>query len=147
MRQISGQKDEYSLGKNIKKFQTQTNLPFGPSSDGYKIYCKSRGMNLGFKYQPNLSRHNEECLVKISDQNTQGVRCSKSWTKSEQNWFSENRMSWLYFPASSFCDSFMDVPPYLGANNIWKYLCEFFQRNTDAELKIAESRAKFQRLR
>jgi len=27
----------------------------------------------------------------------------------------------------------MDVPPYLGANSVLKYLCEFFQRNTDPE--------------
>jgi len=27
----------------------------------------------------------------------------------------------------------MDVPSYLGANNIQKYLCELFQRNTDLE--------------
>jgi len=27
----------------------------------------------------------------------------------------------------------MDVHPYLDANNIWKYLCEFFQRSTDPE--------------
>jgi len=27
----------------------------------------------------------------------------------------------------------MEVPPYLGANNIRKYLCECFQRNTDPE--------------
>jgi len=27
----------------------------------------------------------------------------------------------------------MGVPPYLGANNIRKYLCEFFQRNTGPE--------------
>ena len=29
------------------------------------------------------------------------------------------------------CDLFMDVPPYLSAKYIWKYLCEFCQRNTD----------------
>jgi len=90
-------------------------------------------MNLELKSQPKLNRHSDERLVKISDQNTQGVRCSKSQTESKQNWFSENKISWLFFPVSSFCDSFMDVRPYLGANNIWKYLCEFFQRNTVAE--------------
>ncbi len=36
-------------------------------------------------------------------------------------------------PVSSFCDLFMNVPPYLGAKYIWKYLCEFFQRNTGPE--------------
>jgi len=34
--------------------------------------------------------------VKISDQNTQGVRRSKSQTESEQNLFSENETSWLF---------------------------------------------------
>ena len=58
------------------------NLPFGPGIDEYKIYCKSCGMNLGLKSQPKHNRHNEECLVKNSDQNTQGVRCSKSQTES-----------------------------------------------------------------
>jgi len=79
----------------------------------------------------------------MSDQNNQGVRRSKSETESEQNWFSENKTSWLFFPVSSFCNSFMDVPPYLRANNIWKYLCEFFLHNTEAEKQNAESRAKF----
>jgi len=78
-------------------------------------------------------RHSDECLVKILHQNTQGVSRSKSQTESEQNWFFENKTSWLFFPVSYFCDLFMDVPPYLGANNIWKQLCEFFQRNTDPE--------------
>jgi len=65
--------------------------------------------------------------------NTQGVRLSKSQTESEQIWFSENETCWLLFPVSSFCDLFMGVPPYLSANNIWKYLCEFFQRYTGPE--------------
>ena len=43
---------------------------------------------MGLKSQPKLSRHGEERLVKISDQNTQGVRRSKSQTEGEQNWFS-----------------------------------------------------------
>ena len=97
------------------------------------MYCKSCGTNLGLKSQPKLNKHNEKCLVKISNQNTQGVRHSKSQTESEQNRFSENKRSWLFFPVFSFCDLFMDVPPYLGANNIRKKLCEFFQRNTDPE--------------
>jgi len=90
-------------------------------------------MNLGLKSHPKLNRHNDERLIKISEQNTQEVRRSNSQIKSEENWFSENKMSWLFFPIYSFSDSFMDVPPYLGANNIWKYLREIFQRNTDAE--------------
>ena len=98
-----------------------------------KFIVKSCGTNLGLKPQPKLNRHSDECLVKISDQNTQGVRRSKSQTESEQNRFSENKTSWLFFPVSPFCDLFMDVPPYLGANNTRKYLREFFQRNTDPE--------------
>jgi len=70
------------------------------------------------KSQQNLNRHSDEHLVKDSDQKVQGVRRSKSQTESEQNWFSEKKTSWLFFPVSSFCDLFMDVPPYLGANNI-----------------------------
>jgi len=54
----------------------------------------------------NLSRHGEERLVKIPDQNTQGVRRSKSQTEGAQNWFSENKTSWLFSPVSSFCDFF-----------------------------------------
>jgi len=87
----------------------------------------------GAQISAKLSRHRDEGLVKISDQNTQGVRCSKSQTESEQNLFSKNKTSWLFSPVSSFCDLFIDVPPYLGANNIWKYLCEFFKRNTHSE--------------
>jgi len=78
-------------------------------------------MNLWLKSQPKLNRHSDKRLVKVSDQNTQGVRRSKSHTENEQNYFSENKSSWGFFPVSSFCDSFMSVPPYIGANNIWKY--------------------------
>jgi len=88
---------------------------------------------MGLKSQLHLNRHSDERLVKISYQNTQRVRRSMSQTESEENWFSENKMSWLFFPVSSFCDSFMDVPSYIGAKNIWKYLREFFQCNIDAE--------------
>ena len=77
---------------------------------------------MGLKSQPKLNRHNDKCVVKISDQNTQGVRRSKSQTEIEQNRFSENKTSWLFFRVSFFCDLFMDVPPYLGAKNIEKYL-------------------------
>jgi len=48
---------------------------------------------MGLKSQPKLNRHSDERLVKISEQNTQGVRGSKSQTESEQNWFSENKTS------------------------------------------------------
>jgi len=85
------------------------------------------------KSRPKLDRHSYERLVKILNQNTEGVRRGKSRTESEQNWLSENKGSCLSFPVSSFCDLFMDVPPYLDANNIWKYLCGFFQSNTDLE--------------
>jgi len=72
----------------------------------------------GLKSQPKLNRHSEERLVKISDQNTQGIRRGKSQIEREQNWFSENKTSWFFFLVSSFCDLFMDVHPYLGANNV-----------------------------
>jgi len=75
---------------------------------------------MGLKSEAKLNRHSDKPLEKISDQNSQGVRRGKSQTESEQSWFSENKTSWLFFPLFSFCDSFMDVPPYLGANNIWK---------------------------
>jgi len=52
-------------------------------------------------------------------------------------------MPLLFFPVSSFCDLFMNVPPYLGANNIWKYLCEFFFNAIRTQNKIVESRVKF----
>jgi len=71
--------------KKIKQFHTQTNLPFSLDSDQEKIYFQSCGTNLGLKSQPKLNRLNDERLVKISDQNTQGVRRSKSQTESEQN--------------------------------------------------------------
>ena len=90
-------------------------------------------MNLSLKSQPKLNRHSDERLVKILDQNTQGVRRSKSQTESEQKWFSKNKTSWIFFPVSPFCDSFMDVPAYLGTNNISKDLCELLQHNTGPE--------------
>jgi len=63
------------------------------------------------KSQSKLNRHSDERLVKILDQNTLGVRRSKSQTESEQNLFFENKTSWLFFHVSSFCHSFMEVPP------------------------------------
>jgi len=92
--------------------------------------------NLGLTPQPKLNRHSDDCLVIISDQNTQGVRRSKSQTESDQNRFSENKRSWLFFPVSSFCDSIMDVPPCLGANNIRKCLCEFFSAQYGPRMKL-----------
>ena len=87
-----------------------------------KFYCQSCVTNLGFKYHPNFKRHSDKRLVKISDRNTQGVRHSKSQAESEQSRFSDNKTSWIFIPVYPFCDSFMDVSPYLGANNIWKNL-------------------------
>ena len=46
---------------------------------------------MGLKTQPKLSRHGEERLVKISDQNTQGVRRSKSQTEGEKNSFPKTK--------------------------------------------------------
>jgi len=63
---------------------------------------KSCGTNLGLKSQSKLNTHNDECLVKFSDQKTQGIGRSKTQTESEQNRFSENEMSWLFFPISPF---------------------------------------------
>ena len=120
----------------MKQFHTQTNLPFSPGSDKQKIYCQSCGTNLGVKPQPKLDRHSDECLVKISVQNTEGVRRSKSQTESEQNRFSEKKTSWLFFPVSSFCDSFKDVPSCLGANNIRKCLCDFFSAQYGPRMKL-----------
>jgi len=51
---------------------------FSLVSDEQKIYCQSCGTNLDLKSQSKLSRHSYDRLVKISDQNTQGVTRSKS---------------------------------------------------------------------
>ena len=83
-------------------------------------------MNLGLKSQPKLNRHNEKCLVEISDKNTQGVsprlRVNKTgFSKTKRSGFSSPYLLfviWLFVPISSFCDLFIDMPPYLGANNI-----------------------------
>ena len=110
---------------------SHTNKPsFQPGQWWIKDLLRILWDGFGLKCQPKLNRHNDECLVEISDQNTHGVMRNKSWTESEQNWFFENKTSWFFFPVSSFCDLFMEVPPYHGANNMPKYLCEIFQRNT-----------------
>jgi len=147
MRQAEGQTDEYSPTRKIKQFHTKTNLPFSPGSEEYKVYCQSCGTNLGLKPQPKVNIHSDESLVKFSDQITQGVRLSKSQTESEQNRFSENKTFWLFFPVSSFCDSFMDVPPCLGANNIRKCLCDFFSAQYGTHNEIAEIRPEFHNFR
>jgi len=55
--------------KQIKQFHTQTNIPFS-----LRVIDKSCGTNLRLKSQPKLNTHNNECLVRISDQNTQGYK-------------------------------------------------------------------------
>jgi len=95
------------LGKQSNNFTHKRTLLSALAVMEKKNYCKSCWTNLGLKSQSKLNRHNDDCLVKISDQNTYGVRRSKSQTESEQNWFSENKTSWLYFPVSSFCDLFV----------------------------------------
>ena len=90
-------------------------------------------MNFGLKYQRKSNRHNDECLGKIWDQNTKGLRRSMSQIESEQNLFFEKQNILAFFPVSSFWDLFMDLPSLPGAKHIWKYLCDFFQRNTDPE--------------
>jgi len=72
---------------------------------------------MGLKSHPKLNTQNYECLVKFSDQKTKGIGCSKTHTESEQNRFSENKMSWLFFPISHFYDLFMDVPLSQGVNS------------------------------
>jgi len=76
-----------------------------------KKYTTNLVGGIGVKSHAKLNRHNDECLGKPSYQNTQGVRRTKSQTESDQNWFSENKTSWIFFPVSSFHDLFMDVPP------------------------------------
>jgi len=48
---------------------------------------------MGLKSKAKINRPSDERLVKISDQNTQGVRRSTSETESAQNLFSKNKMS------------------------------------------------------
>ena len=58
-----------------------------------KFIANPVGRNLRLESQPKLSRHNDECPVRISDQDTQEVRRSKSQTESERNRFSKNKTS------------------------------------------------------
>jgi len=39
----------------------------------------------------------------------------------------------------------MDLPPYLGANNMWKYLCEFFSTQYKLRIKLHKISEKFSR--
>jgi len=61
-----------------------------------KYYSESCGMNMGLRSHPKLNRNNDQGLVKISYQNTQGVRRSKSQIERGKNWFPENKTSWLF---------------------------------------------------
>jgi len=74
------------------------------------------------KYQPKDNRQSDERLVKISDQNTQGVRRNKSQTESEQNWFSKNKTSWLFCSLSSFFDFFNGRASLAGCKQRMKVL-------------------------
>ena len=73
---------------------------------------------------------------------TRGVGRSKSHTESEQNWFSENKASWLFSLVSYFCVLFMDVPPYLGQTTYESTCVNFFSAIL-TDTKISESMAKF----
>jgi len=72
---------------------------------------------MGLKSRQKLNTRNDECLIKFSNQKTQGIERSETQIESEQNRFSENKMFWLFFPISPFCDLFRDVPPSQGANS------------------------------
>ena len=98
--------------------------------------------SLGLKFHPKLNRQSDECMVKISDQNPQGVRRTKSQPENEQNWFSENKTSQLLFPYLLFvirlwtclltwCEQHMRVL-------VWSFSAQYGRR-----IKIVESRAKF----
>jgi len=50
-------------------------------------------------------------------QKSQGVRRSKSETESEKIGFPKTKRP-DFFPVSSFCYLFMEVPPYLSEKNI-----------------------------
>ena len=128
MRKISGPTDEYSPTKKLKQFYIQTNLPLNPDTDEWKIYLQSRRTIPGLKSQSKQSRHSDKRLVKISDQNTQGERCSKSQTESEQNWFSENKMTWLFSPVSSFCNFFYAPASLPGFKQDMKVLVLIFSK-------------------
>ena len=96
----------------------------------------------GTQTSTKIKRDSDECLEKIWDQNTQGLRRSMSQTESEQNCFSEQKTSWLFFPVSSFCHLFMDLPPCL-VQTTYESTCVSFFKAIRTQNKIAESRAKF----
>jgi len=95
------------------------------------------------KFQPKLSRHGEERLVKISDQNTQGVRRSKSQIEDEPNRFSENKTSWLFSPISSFCDSFYGRAALPGCKQHMKVLVWIFSAQYGPLIKFQKVRRYF----
>jgi len=102
---------------------------------------------MGLKSTPKLCRNGEECLVKILEQNTQGVRRSNSQTQSEQNWFSENKTSWLFHPVSSFCDFFYGRASLPGCKQHVEVLVWIFSAQYGPKFFFAESRAEFHKFR
>jgi len=141
-REISGQADAYSPRKKSNSFTHKRTFLSALAVMNKKFIANPVGRIWPQKSQPKLNRHSDECLVKIWDRNTQKVRRSRSQTESEQNWFSENKTSLLFLPVSSFCDLFMDVPSYMGANNVWNFFNAIRTQN-----KIAKSMAKFHKFR
>ena len=135
-RQISGQTDEYSPSKISNNFTHKRTFLSALEVMNKKTYCLSCGTNLGFKYHPKLNKHSDERLVNISVQNTQGVRRSKSQTECEQTGFFKTKRPCFFSPYLIFVIFFMNVPPYLGANNIWKYMCEFFSAQYRPGIKL-----------
>ena len=97
---------------------------------------------MGLKSLPKLNRHSGECLVKISHQNTQGGRHSKSQTESEQNWFFKNKTSWVFHPLSSFC-VFLWTCHLTWVQTTYESSCVNFFEAIWTQIKIAKSRAEF----
>jgi len=142
MRQFSGQTDEYSLTKknetvshtNEPSFQTwqwwiKNLLPILWDESGAQISAKTKQTQW-------------RTYGKISDQNTPGVRRRKSQTESEQNWFSENKTSWLFFPVSSFFICLWTC--FLTwVQTTYESTCVNFFSAIRTWNKIAESREKF----
>ena len=87
---------------------SHTNKPsFQPWQWWNKLYCQSCGTNLGLKYQLKFNRHSDERLVKISDQNTLGIRRSKSQTESEHDvsWYMKRHFQELDQDSKTFKNS------------------------------------------
>ena len=97
---------------------------------------------MGLKSHPKLNPHRDERVVKISDQNTQGVRRSKSHTESEQNWFSINKTSWLFFPYLLFVICLWTCLLTL-AQTTYESTCVSFVNAIRTQSEIAVIRAEF----